>query len=223
MTVLSAVQSASTVLGLEFPSVLFTNTSRTWVQMSVMVNSCARQILEEYDWARLKKFATITGTGALTAFPLPVDYDRMVKDANLTGPNFTYYPTMQVSDTNEWLQILSYPIETWETRWSLFGGNLNILPILPSLEVLSYGYISNWIVNGSQAEFTADTDTFTLDERLLRLSVIWNWKKSQGQDYAAELQEYQDALGRATFKDTGSRQTIYSGRGRRFPTGQSFP
>lgn len=223
MTVLSVIQSAATVLGLEIPSVVFTNTTRTWVEMRALVNSCARQILEEYDWSRLKKVATITGDGALTAFPLPADYDRMVKDACLWGPNFVFYPTQQVADTNTWLELLSYPIAPWEPRWSMFGGNINILPVLQASTPLSYSYVSNNIVNGDQIEFVADTDTFTLDERLLRLSIIWNWKRNKGQDYAAELQEYQDALGRATYKDTGSRQNIVSGGSRgRFPLGLSF-
>ena len=223
MTVLSVVRDAATSLGLEIPSVLFTNTSRTWVEMQPVVNECARQILEEYDWQRLKKVATVTGNGVLKSFPLPDDYDRMIMDANLWGPNFTYYPTQQVTDFNQWLEQLSWALESWDQRWSLFGGNLNILPALPVSEPLTYGYISNSIANGSSPEFTADTDTFTLDERLLKLCVIWTWKRNKGQDYAGDLQAYEDALGRARFKDPGSRQTIRSGRGYRWPTGQSFP
>jgi len=223
VSVLSVVRDASTSLGLEIPSVLFTNTSRTWVEMQALVNECARQILEDYDWQALKRVATITGDGSLTAFPLPADYDRMVRDANLQGQSLTYYPSNQVSDFNEWLQILAFPIDTWQQRWAIFGGNLNILPVLPVTEPLVFGYISNNIVNGSQDEFTADTDTFTLDERLLKLSVIWNWKAKNGQDYAAELQRYEEAMSRAKFKDQGSHRTIFSGRGTRWPTGQSFP
>ena len=223
MTVLSVVRDAATSLGLEIPSVLFSNTSRTWVEMQSVVNDCARQILDEYDWQRLKNVATITGDGALTAFTLPADYDRMVMGANLIGPSFTYYPSQQVADFNQWLEMQAYSLDSWEQRWSMFGGNLNILPALPASETLTYGYVSNSIVNGSQPEFTADTDTFTLDERLLKLCVIWNWKRNKGQDYAGDLQMYEDDISRARFKDPGSRQTIYSSRGIRFPTGQSFP
>lgn len=224
MSVLSVVQEASVLsLGLEKPSVLFTNTSRTWVEMCALVNECARQILEDYDWAALKKVATVTGDGTLTAFPLPSDYDRMVKDANLQGDGFSYYPSQQVTDFNQWVEMLSWSIDSWEQRWSVFGGNLNILPALPTTEPLTYGYISRNIVNNSQPEFVADTDTFTLDERLLKLSIIWNWKANKGMDYAGDLQKYEDAMAKARFKDNGSRQTIYSGRGYRWPTGQSFP
>lgn len=223
MTVLSVIQSSATVLGTEIPSVVFTNTTRTWIEMQTMVNACARQILEEYDWSRLKKVATITGDDARIEFPLPDDYDRMVKDAGLWGRSFILYPTQQVADTNVWLELLSYPIAPFQPRWSLFGGNINILPPLPASTPLSYSYVSNNIVNGDKLEFTADTDTFTLDERLLRLCLIYNWKMQKGEDYVSELQQYQDALGRATYKDTGSRQNIVTG-GRRgwAPLGLNF-
>lgn len=229
MTALSIIQSAATVLDEEIPSVVFSSTERTWIEMGVMLNTCARQILEEYDWQRLTKSTSVTGDGTLLAFPLPSDYDRMVKDANLWGPNFTWYPSMQVFDFNQWLQLQSYSIEPWEPRWMLYGGNLNIMPVLPSAETLTYGYISNLLVKPvtgpNKTEFTLDTDSFVLDERLLRLSLIWNWKKAKGFDFSAELIEYEEAMNRARFKDPGARQTIYSGRNTswRYPTGQSFP
>lgn len=229
MTVLSVIQSATTVLDLETPTVVYSSTDRTWVEMGTMVNTCARQILEEYDWQKLIKTRTITGDGALLAFSLPDDYDRMVKDANLWGPNFTWYPSQQVFDFNEWLQLQSYAIESWEPRWMLYGGNLNIMPVLGIDETLTFGYISNLIVKpatgANKTEFTLDSDSFVLDERLLRLSLIWNWKKAKGFDFSAELAEYEEAISRARFKDPGARQSIISGRHTRsrFPTGQSFP
>lgn len=225
MAVLDVVQSIAFDVGLEVPSVIYSSTDRTWQKMGVMVNTCARQILEEYDWQRLIKTHTITGDGTASAFTMPTDYDRMVKDANLWGSSYTFYPAQQIQDFNYWLELLSYDVETWQPRWAVFGGNINVLPAIEAGETLSFGYISNGIVNGTDAtKFTADTDTFVLDERLLRLSLIWNWKKSEGRDFQPEAQEYAEAMSRAKFKDPGARQTLISGRGRyRWPTGQVFP
>jgi hypothetical protein len=228
MTVLTTVQSAASVLGLDIPSVLFSSTTRTWMEMQNMVNFCARQLLEEYDWQRLKKIASVTGDGSTTAFDLPSDYDRMVKDANIWGPSFTFYPSHQVDDVNRWLELETYSVETWTPRWSLFGGYLNLLPAIASGDVMKYFYVSNLIVKSGttpdQTAFLADTDSFVLDERLLDLCLRYNWKKAKGFDYAAELQDYEEALSRAQFKDTGARQAIISGRGYgRFPSGQMFP
>lgn len=226
MAVLDVIKQACLAVDLEQPSVVFSSTDRTWQEVAQMANVCARQILEEYDWRRLTKTYTITGNGLLTAFPFPADYDRMVKDANLWGSDYTLYPAQQVQDFNLWLELQSYAIETWQPRWAVFGGNVNVMPAIADQATLTYGYISNAIVNGSDAtQFTADTDTFVLDERLLRLSFIWNWKKAKGFDFQAEAAEYEVAMNNARFKDVGARQTIYSGRAARgrWPTGQVFP
>lgn len=224
MTVLTAIQGASLSLGLAYPSVVFSSTEKTWRQMQDTANECAIQIAQSYDWQRLKKTATFTGDDVVTAFSLPNDYDRMVKDANIWGPSMAFYLAQQVVDFNQWLEYLTYTPESWVPRWALFGNQINILPPPALGEVYTYGYISNWIVNSTATQFTSDADTFVLDERLLKLSIIWNWKKSQGDDYSAELAEYNEAMNRAIFKDTGSRPTIISGRSRyRFPTGQTLP
>lgn len=225
MSALSVIQQACLVLDLETPSVVFSSTDRTWMEMAGMLNTSAKQILEEYDWSRLTKTATITGDGVASAFPMPSDYDRMVRDANLWGTSWTWYPSQQIADFNRWLELQAYDIETWQPRWSIFGGNINLLPIMASGDTLTYGYISNAIVNGSDTtQFTADTDTFVLDERLLKLSLIWNWKKAKGFDFQAEAAEYQVAMEHARFGDKGAPQTIISGRSRyRWPTGQFAP
>lgn len=223
MAVIDVIKQAVLSLDLEQPSTVFSNTDRTWLEMADVVNTAANQILNEYDWSRLIKTATITGDGS-EGFQLPADYDRMVRDANLWTDGLTWNPSQQVSDFNQWLEIQSYNVETWQSRWAVFGGRLNVLPILPNGTILRYGYISNAIVNGADpTRFTADGDSFILDDRLLKYAIIWNWKKTKGFDYQAELAEYDQHLQDLRFYDRGAKQTIYSGRSWRFPTGVSFP
>lgn len=225
MNILEIVQSAVLSIDLERPQALFSNTDRTSLELCDTANTAALQILDDYDWQRLIRTATVTGDGVGTSFPMPADYSRMVKDANLWGPNWTFYPAQQMQDFNQWLEMQSWAIETWQQRWMVFGGNLNIMPILPLSDTLVYGYITNNIVTGADpTRFTADTDTFALDDELLRLSIIWNWKEEKGFDFAADLAKYQERLEKQRFRDVGARQTIISGRNRyRWPTGQSFP
>lgn len=216
MNILAIVQSACLTLDLERPSALFASTDRTWQEMGETVNTAARQIVIDYDWQRLLKTALIVGDGMSMAFPLPADYSRMVKDASLVGPTWRFYPAQQIQDFNQWLELQTYPIATWQQQWMLFGGNLNIMPILPLAEVLNYGYISNAVVSGADTStFTADTDEFVLDDELLRLSIIWNWKSDKGFDFQADLAKYAEHLEKLRFRDVGSRQTIVTGRGAR--------
>jgi hypothetical protein len=49
--------------------------------------------------------------------------------------------------------------------------------------------------------FMADTDSFRLDERLLKLGMIWQWKALKGSPYAEDMATFMDALTRAEGAD----------------------
>lgn len=222
-TILQLVQSAALLCDLEVPQTVFSNTDRTWQEMANTVNIATRQILTDYDWRRLIKTTTITGDGVATSFPLPVDYDRMVDDTELVGPDMIWYPSMQIQEFSEWLRLQYMTVETWQQRWMMYGGELHILPVLGVGVTVAYGYVTLNVVNGADPTlFTADSDTFVLDDELLRLAIIWNWKKSKGFDFAAELAEYSERLSSLKYSDVGSRQAITSGRRWRWPTGVTF-
>ena len=42
--------------------------------------------------------------------------------------------------------------------------------------------------------FLADTDTFVLNERLLKLGMIWQWKANKGSPYAEDMANFETAL-----------------------------
>lgn len=212
MNILAIVQSASLSLDLERPQTVFSSTDRTWQEMADTVNTASRQILDDYDWQRLIKTATLLGDGVVTTFALPDDYSRMVKDASLVGQFWRFWPAQQVQSFNQWLELQNYPITEWQQAWMVYGGNLHVMPALPLNESLTYGYISTSVVVGTDpSTFTADSDTYVLDDELLRLSIIWNWKESKGFDFSADLAKYQERMEKQRFRDVGSRQTIVSG------------
>lgn len=92
--------------------------------------------------------------------------------------------------------------------WTMIGDQILIKPALPSLSTASFFYISDLIIkaeDGSpKAEFTSDDDVFRLDERVLRLGMIWQWKANKGQAYGEDMTTYEDALAVASGNDKGS-------------------
>ncbi len=213
MTVLDVVRSAATRMDLEIPSALFVTQDRTWVEVADQVNTCARQILEEYDWERLKKIAVINGDGVTEDFNLPSDYDRMTRDARLWDQTSPWWNVGQVT-SEAWLALEEDSNLSWRALWTIFGGQMHIRSAPQAGQNIKYFYITNALVNGANSTaFTADSDSFVLDERLLKLSLIWNWRKNKGYDYASDLQEYQEALSYAIGKDKGPRR-IYEGSNR---------
>jgi hypothetical protein len=58
--------------------------------------------------------------------------------------------------------------------------------------------------------FTDDADSFRLDERLLKLGMVWQWKANKGTSYAEDMGTYTDALSIAMGHDKPA--PIYVGR-----------
>lgn len=208
MTILEVVQRASMRLGFERPDVVFSSTDRTMLEVQDAVNEAALKILNDFDWQALTKTATITGDAVTTAFPLPDDYYRMTKTAELwtnAGPGWD----IQGVTPEEYLSLDSLTFATWKAYWAIFGNALNIQPVRPTSETIRYMYINKNCVTPSagsaKPEFTADDDSFVLDERLLRLCFIATRKQNKGFDYAADLNEYEMALSNLSAADKGTR------------------
>jgi hypothetical protein len=79
-------------------------------------------------------------------------------------------------------------------------------------ETLRYFYITNAIVrsttNDPKTAFDDDADKFTLDERLLKLCIIYLWKQLKGFDFTAELADYEQAMDTAMDRDGGSKPVV---------------
>lgn len=221
MSVLTVVQRASLRLGLAVPTTLFTDTSRTSQELQVLVNDCALQILDEYDWQALKQVATITGDGVTTDFPMPSDFKRMVRDAHMWTNFMPFWNAQQVSNVDSWLAMEESGFFAMIVpMWIIFNNLFHVRPALTVPDTLKYFYVSSYIVKdqgsnvGTAAEFTADTQSFVLNERLLTHCLVYNWKMAKGMDYSADLQQYEDDLSYDIGSDKGPR-VIQEGRGTR--------
>ena len=62
----------------------------------------------------------------------------------------------------------------------------------------SFAYLDGNCINlssgGAGQAFAADTDNFRLNERVLRLGMVWQWKANKGSPYAEDMATYNDAL-----------------------------
>ena len=212
MTVLSAIQQASTVIGVDVPSIVFASTEREHVELASVANEMAKRIVEAHDWTRLRTIGTITGDGVSEGFSFPANYLRMIKKARLWSTSQDQIPLRHVPDSDRWLEdeITGFTGITGE--WTLFGGQIHIRPVLANGEAARFFYVSNQIAIG-KTDFTDDADVFLLDERVLKLGIIWQWKANKGLPYGEDMTNYENALSVAVGNDKGSNiLTIGSGR-----------
>lgn len=218
MSVLDVCMEVARKVGIKVPTTVFGSVERTQQSLGDLANEMASQICFDsgHDWGLLKTVATITGDGTTTQHSLPSDYRRMIKKATL-WPSSTPYTTLtHVPDRDTWLGYDEQTFVPLLGYWSIFGGYMNVKPAIASAETVKYIYLSNLVVapvsGSNKTKFTVDTDTFRLtqqgdtevNERLLRLAMIWKWKADHSQAFAEDLADFELAKAQMILEDKGS-------------------
>lgn len=208
MTVLSAIQRACSVIGLEVPTGVFSSTDRAMIELADLSNEMAQRITDAHEWQKLSTLATITGDGSTEDWSLPSDYDRMLTKSQLWSSSLRT-PLSHITDIDEWLGLEVQVSNFVVNAWILFGGEVHIKPALASGGTAKYYYQSNLRVapnsGSNKTRFTADTDTFRLDEHLLTLAIIYQWRANKGLQYAEDMANYEDLKEKLISRDKGSR------------------
>lgn len=214
MTALSIVQGVSRKIGVARPDQLFGGISDTAYELQEYLNDAAAMVAFDsgHDWTALKTLATLTGDGAL-AFDLPSDYRRMLKKATVWPSATPYSAYRHYADTDAWLGMLSQSFPVVTGAWTLIGEQMHIrvggsTSALETGETAQFYYLTSKFAKDAsgvaKAQFTADDDTYRLDERLLKLALIYKWKQGHLQDYAEELSDYENDLSERVGADKGS-------------------
>lgn len=206
-TVLQIVQTAAPKLGIAVPDALFSATGRTEIELRSILNEVAERIVRAHDWQVLKTLETNTGDGSTEGFDLPSDYMRMPKDGRVWSSRWQIPLTHVFGD--DWLMLDVQDYTAQPGVWTILGGQIKFNPVLTSTDTAKWYYISeNFAVPSSganKAAFSADTDTFILDDRLLQLMLIYEFRQRKGLDYAEDMVNAEVALSQAISDDKGAR------------------
>jgi len=201
MTLLSVVKSVCSVVGVQQPQSVFSaiNSNRTMQEMLDLANEMAQRIAyDNRDWTLFRATATCIGDGTTTAFDLPADYKRMLLTSNVWRSSSTIAPMRFVPDTDQWLNRRAYTISDAWGEWTMLGGKILIAPPMGAGVSSYFPYLhKNCIAlaaGGVGDSFMSDDDRFALDERVLKLGMIWQWKAEKGSPYSEDLSSYSDAL-----------------------------
>lgn len=217
MTVLSAIQNVSASIALDRPEAVFSSTEREHFELQVLANTAGLYIAKDYEWQALKVVATLTGDGIKTAFDLPADYDRMLKEAELRSSRYITALT-HITDSDQWLDMEIRQFNQVAGMWTLYGGQVHIRPTpAPGQEVKFFHMSKLWAKDDQSTlkdGFTKDTDIFRLSETLLELCMIWKWRALKGLPYAQDQDNYEDAKEKLITADKGAR-IITVGRSQR--------
>jgi len=208
MTILSVCQDVAKVVAIDVPSAVASSTDRELVELFAVANTLAERIARGHEWQVFSRIETITGDGSTEDFNLPSDYDRMLLKAQLWSSSLETALT-PISDLDRWLELDVQTFDFVINAWTIYGGQMHVKPALATDVTAKYFYQSNLIVapaaGANKAAFTADDDVFRLDEELLKLGMIWQWRANKGVPYAEDMANYEQLLARLVARDKGSR------------------
>jgi hypothetical protein len=218
MTLLSVVKDVCLAVGVAAPQSVFSGitANRTMQEMLSVANEMAQRIAyNTREWTKLKAAYEMNGDGTTTAFNLPANYKRMLLTSNVWRSTSQQQPMTFIADTEEWLRRRNSNLtaNAWG-EWTLLGDNIHIYPVLPGpvpadplatppivavpAATAYFAYLDKNCVTlssgGYSDAFLNDADSFRLDERLLKLAMIYQWKAYKGSPYAEDMSTYGDAL-----------------------------
>jgi hypothetical protein len=223
MTLLTVVQDVCAAVGVERPASVFAgiNANRTMTEMLALANEMAQRIAyDTRDWVELILHVelagiTVTGTSAYSLVPLPDNFKRMLLTTNVRRVSTPVMPMRFIADYDEWIDRALRGYFDSRGEWMrtssaydvspALSGNIVVRPPLAASDKISFTYLDKNCIRlasgGFGDAFLSDGDTFRLNERLLKLAMVWQWKALKGSPYAEDMANYQDALGRVAGAD----------------------
>lgn len=213
MSFLTAAKSAvlrSNLKGGNPLSSFFSSTGRTEQEFCDLANEVVTEIIKAHDWRSLVKQHNMVGDGVTTAFDLPSDYDRMPKNADVGRMNWYTWGYVDAPDLNFWNDLINGLASPSPGYWIMLGGQMQFIPPVSANTTAEFYYISKAaVIDGDSGErkneFSKDTDTFVLDEKLLTLGLIWKWRQMKRVDYSEDLRNYEIRIEQLSGEDKGAR------------------
>lgn len=215
MSYLSIVQRSCALLTLPQPTTVVDSTDRNVQQIGALASEVGEELARLHDWQALTReytFSTLAQedqTGAV-----PADWDRFI--ANSFYNRSTRREVMGPITPQQWQAIKAYPqINSVFLAYRERDGAFLITPVPPADNTIAYEYVSaNWVIHPDESEgteFTEDADTTYLDERLIRLGIVYRFKQAKGLDYGKDEDIYRREVQKLSGKDGGSGKINISG------------
>ena len=143
------------------------------------------------------------------SYTLPTDFDYMIP-GTFWDRGFRWQVYGPITP-QEWQVLKSGLSPTGpRRRFRIMNGAINIDPIPYDSNWLVYEYYSRGVALAAdgvtvKTQFSADTDTYQIDDDLLILGLIWRYRRAKGLDYSEEKRTYDDALARKLARDASSQ------------------
>lgn len=220
MTCLSIVQKVCRRVGVATPNSAVSSSDPQILQIVELSNEEGQELAARHEWTVLNKEATFTtlaqqNQGAIATIAPGLEFIINNTIWNRTQQRPVYGPKTPQGWQQDQANFVAGPYSSFRIR----EGNLLMYPVPVAGESCYFEYVTKrWVTTSGTPddEWTADTDTALLDERLIILGTVWRWKQAKGFEYAEDFNKYEravlDAIGRDGSKpvlNLGSPATDY--------------
>lgn len=212
MSLLTIVQDFCRINGLNIPATVTGSQDTTVMQAWGILNDLAENLPDESSFQAYTNQSTWTMIAA----------EDQGSIYTIAGPDWMYFhndtffdrtlmrPLYGPLTDGEWQQILCFPNPGPYYKFRIRGNHLLINPV-PStpFSLIAFEYASSYGVESAagvrKLQFTDDTDTYVLPERVIRKGLIYKWKMQKGLPYAADETEYFKLLDNLVAQNNPSR------------------
>jgi hypothetical protein len=210
MALLSLINGAQDEIGLNRSASVFSSSDSNTRTLLAFAQTEGRELLERFAWPVSQAVATHTTLAA-----------ELQGVMTTIAPGFGY-----ILNGTFWDRTLTQPVtgpltpQEWQLQkarvttgpyssYRLRAGNLYAYPAPPAGSTWVFEYQTTYFCASSggteQAAWAADTDVGLLDENLMRMGVIWRFKKKNGLDYSEDFRIYEQKLANDTARVGGKK------------------
>jgi hypothetical protein len=179
-------------VGVPPPVSLFGNTDPRAVSLLALFKREVRNSSLSRTWPSLVVRASFDTVANQEQYALPVGFDSLIPDTVFISNRPAR--VMGSLDPVAWSTYKSYGSALGVPSFRVLSSNILINPIPTGVETYNYEYKTNLVVVSStlvgKPTFTADDDSTVLPTALIRMGVVWRYKRSRGLDYADDFVEY---------------------------------
>ena len=209
MSLLTIITNVCHRVGINAPSLVIGTGDDQILQILSLAQEEGEELSDRYVWSALQREATfVTLAAQLQGVMSTLASVGFKYILNETIWNRTQNRPMYGSLTpQDWQLLVSSSVTGPYEEYRIKNGNLYLIPAPPAGETCAFEYISSnycQTFGGTPlTEWTNDTDTGILDEKIMTAGIIWRWKQVKGLDYAEDFRKYEVRVLQAMGRDAG--------------------
>ncbi len=172
-------------------------------------------------WQALRQLCTITLINGTSSYALPTDFRAPITSTFWDVAH--KWQLLAYLSPQEW-DVLVYGISPTgpRMRCRIYNNLLNINPTPGAGDagntLVTEYYSNNWAMDADgvtpRAKWTADNNTYRLDDDTMRLGIKWRFLRAKGLDYTEEKDQWFAQLMQAMANDGGTRDLPTNAQGR---------